>query len=199
MGDLNNADLIEIGKLGSVDADRFSDDPSLKYIGRQFVVTLLATALSADYNKDTKELKISTSSYEDGYELRRDQTSRKYIGQNGFGAKTVVTEIRGYAYGIEYPGEKFQKKPFVYATSMEPQDAKEFSKTLSLRLTGTIIPADGIWAKKGSIFFEHDIISDATVSDPYDDFVRRYYVAAKFTKAEWIDVRTGAVVNSESF
>lgn len=198
-GDLSAADLIAVGKLAIADSDQFSDDPSVKYVGRQFLVTIPATALSTSYDKDTNELKVSTRSYEEGYELRRDETRSEYVGQNGYGARTTVTKVRGYAYGIEYPGERYEKQIISYSAHLDASPARDLSKALSLRVTALIIPADGIYAKKGSIFFEHHIISDATVSDPYDDFILRYYIACKYTKAEWVDTRTGAVLKTDSF
>ncbi|HEY5336578.1 MAG TPA: hypothetical protein VIJ85_00115 [Rhizomicrobium sp.] len=199
-GVLNADDLVAIAKLASTaSADKFSDDPTVKYIGRNFTTTLSAAELSTDYDKATHNLTVETPTFTDGFTLDRKTTESRYVGRNGFGASAVIVQTRGNIYGIENPGNSFSRKPISFVTTLDGAEAQNLSKALRLRISGTVNKASGVYAINGSVISEHDIITDATVSEPEDIWIKQYFIAVSFTKAEWIDTRTGAVVKTEDF
>jgi len=199
-GVLNTEDIVAIAKLASTaSADQFSDDPSTKYIGREFTVTLDADELSTDYDKTTRTLTVETPTFTDGFTLDRRTTQSRYVGKNAFGVSAVVTQTRGNIYGIENPGSAYSRKPISFVTTLDGAEAQNLSKALRLRVSGTIGKASGVYAVTGSVISKHDIITEATVSEPEDVWIKQYFVAVSFTKAEWIDTRTGGIVKTEDF
>ena len=197
-GVLDANDLIAIARLASTaSTDQFSDDPSLKYIGRNFSFTPDADELSTDYDKDTHTLTVATPSYLDAFILDRQISETHYIGQNSFGASTTVSKTRGDAYGIENPGNTYSRKPISFEATLDGANARALSKALRLRLYGTLKKASGVYASNNSLVSEQPIITEPTVSEPTDFWIKQYLIAVDFTKAEWIDTRTGTVVKTE--
>lgn len=197
-GVLGGSDLVSIARLHiSGGADQFSDDPTLAYIGREFTVTVNSDDLSADYNKETHALSVSTPTYSDGFKLADDIHVSHFVGQNGYGARAAVTKREGNIFGVWIPGESYNRKPITYTTILDGPAARDLSKSIKLRLSGVITRADGIYAEKDSAVFKKLLYADATVSDPYELFVVQYFVSARFTKAEWIDGRSGDVLASQ--
>jgi TonB family protein len=196
-GVLDAADLTAIAKLASTAAtDQFSDDPSLKYIGRTFSF-MPESLLSTNYDKDTHVLTVETTTWMDVIVLGGDSTDSRYVGQNSFGASATITKQRGNGYGIEIPGSSYSRKPISFVATLEGAAARDLSKALRLRLYGTIKKASGVYATNNSAVSEHDLITQPTVSDPDDIWIKQYLIAVDFTKAEWIDTRTGAVIKTD--
>ncbi|WP_143093817.1 hypothetical protein [Caulobacter sp. UNC279MFTsu5.1] len=194
-GTLTNGDLVAIAKLAAKgSADQFSDDPSRKYLGRDFIAVFGNDELRSSYDKETKTLTISTSEYSKGWELDGERKYSEYTGQNSYGAKATITKIEGKIYGVEIPGKQFSRKPFKFLTQLDGEAARTLSKAVLLRISGTIREATGVYADKGSIVSKPAILHDATISEPTDTFVMQYFIAADITKVEFIDPRSGEVI-----
>lgn len=196
-GVLNAADLVAIARLKAGNStDQFSDDPTLAYVGRDFAITVGPDDLTTDYNKESHELKVSTPTYSDGFKLAEDVSVSRYVGQNSYGAKATVTKRRGDTFGVWIPGESYQRTAITYTQTLDGPAARELSKSVRLRLSGIVTRADGIYAEKDSTIYKKLMYSDATVSDPYEMFIEQYFVSVAFTKAEWVDGRSGAVLST---
>jgi hypothetical protein len=197
-GVLHEADLVAIAKIKANSAeDKFSDDPTIQYIGRDVAFTVNG-GFNADYNKDTHSLTVAPYDFEEAFELSKELTLSHSMGQNGFGAKTVVAKHRGTITGV-WIGSRVDlrvRKPFIFQAELDGAGARDLSKALRLRLTGTIVRANDIRADERSPVHHTSVISDATIGDPNDIWLEGYYVAVAFTKIEWIDSRTGAAVST---
>jgi hypothetical protein len=197
-GPLDSTDLMAIARLRSNYAeDQFSDDPTLAFVGRSFVITVGQDELTTDYDKEAHALKVSTPTYSDGFKLAEEISVSHYVGRNGYGARAVVTERRGKSFGVWIPGESFNRKPITYSTNLDAAAARDLSQTVRLRLSGVITRANGVYADKDSAIYEKLMYADATVNDPYSLFIKQYYVSVAFTKAEWIDGRSGQVLATQ--
>ena len=197
-GVLDASDLVAIAKLASTaSTDQFSDDPALKYVGRNFSFMPEADVLITEYDKSSHILTVATPTFLDAFTLDRNTTETHYLGQNSFGASTTVTKTRGSVYGIENPGGTYSRKPISFEATLDGTDARALSKALRLRLYGTIKKASGVYASNNSIISEQPIITEPTVSDPTDIWIKQYLISVDFNKAEWIDTRTGTVVKTE--
>ena len=197
-GVLNGADLVAIARLkAKASGDEFADEPTLAYLGREFTIDLPPRSIVIHYNNESHTLVGSTPTYDDGIDLVAEETEARFAGQNAFGAKAIVTKRRGNDYGIWLPGASYNRKPVVYSAPMPGTEARELSKALRLRLSGTIVKASGPYAEGISTVYKKSLLADATVSDPIDVWITRYLVAVAFTKAEWIDGRTGAVLETQ--
>jgi hypothetical protein len=197
-GVLHEADLVAIAKLKANTADdKFSDDLTIQYIGREVTFTV-SGGFNTDYNKETHFLTVAPYDFEEAFELTKELTLSHSMGQNGFGAKTVVAKHRGTITGV-WIGSRVDtrvRKPFIFRAELDGSNARDLSKALRLRLTGTIARANDIQADERSPVHHTSVISDATIGDPNDIWLEGYYVAVAFKKIEWIDSRTGAVLST---
>jgi hypothetical protein len=196
-GVLDASDLVAIARLHlNNSTDQFSDDPTLAYVGREFTITVGADDLSTDYDKTSRTLKVSTPTYSDGFKLAESIAVSRYVGQNGYGAKAAVTKRRGNTFGVWIPGESYNRVPITYTAILDGPAARDLSKSIKVRLTGAITRADGVYAEKDSAIYKKLMYADATVSDPYEMFIEQYFVSVAFTKAEWIDGRSGDILGT---
>jgi len=191
-GLLNEADLAAIAKLGAASSqDKFSDNPSLAYVGREYSVLLPASEIAVDYNKDFHVLTAIVSKYSDIVTLDRNIDSSVYAGKNGFGAKTTVSKMRGDIFGIWLPGSIYDRKPLTFTAAMPGDAARSLSTDIRARLTGKVIKAEGVYAEKASALMKKSLITEATVANPLDTWLEEYAVSVSVEKVEWIDARTG--------
>ncbi len=194
-GTLQATDLIAIAKLGSKGAeDKFSDNQTLKYVGRDFVITVTNSDISSSYDRDSHKLTLTAGGYADGWELGRSIKTSHYSGQNGFGARALVEKRKGDVWGVEIPGPSYSRKPITYSTELEGDAARAFSKIACLRVSGKVKKSDGVYAVDGSAVSKHSIIADATVSEPTDVWITQWFVAIEIEKTEWINCRTTALL-----
>ena len=196
-GLLSAADLVAIAQLTSKGSeDQFSDAPSpLKYVGRNFTIVLASDVLSVSYNKEEHKLTVSTSKYSEGWILDKRIVNSTYTGQNAYGAKAEISKKRGDTWGVEIPGPAFDHEEFIYMKTIDGPSARDFSKFVSLRVTGKIKNAEGIYAEKNSVLSRHYLITEATVSTPLDVLISQWLIAVNIEKAEWIDSRTGEILS----
>lgn len=195
-GTLGQADLVAIARLHAKGGrDQFSEDPTLAYVGREFTIILPSSAIRTSYDLGTQTLTASTKTLDDGVDLADEETEKRTVRQNGFGAKAVVTERRGNHLGIWLPGGTYTRKPIAYTANLPGAEARVMSKALRLRVSGKITKAEGTYAEKNSAVYKKTFISDATIGDPIDLWVSRILLSVTFTKAEWIDSRTGIVIS----
>ncbi|WP_188916209.1 hypothetical protein [Caulobacter rhizosphaerae] len=137
-GILNGDDLIAVAHVGEKGAaDEFSDDPSLQFVGREFVVSFPKSEFSTSYDKEAKILTLRVYTYNDGWKLLRQVNRSEYVGQNAYGAKAVISKTAGKAYGIEIP------KPRSYKSMESRRSFRSAVRTpaLSARWSSFAFPA----------------------------------------------------------
>ena len=192
-GVLGAADLIAIARLKQeTPGDVFSEDPTKSYIGRAFVLTLDPGELTTEYDKEHQILSVYLPDSTDYIDLDKDVAARSFVGQNAYGTKSDVLEMRGNAYGIQLPPAR-RRSPISVEAKLAPELARALSAALRLRVTGTIIAAKGLFAAADSAIFEQSIYTSATLDSPVKKAIKGYYLAVSLSKAEWIDTRTGKI------
>lgn len=199
VGVLGGADLVAVVELAaSSSKDQFSDDTSMRYLGRQFVVTLPPDAIEISYDKKRHKLSVVTESFMESWPIARKVKEGIFSGQNGFGARAQIERRRGNIYGIEIPGDLLHKKSFSFQRELDGTEARALSKVIRLRLSGVISKAQGSYAMSNGIVSEHSHMTDATVAEPLDVWIREYGISAEITKAEWVDSRSGVVLQTDN-
>ncbi|KTF70693.1 hypothetical protein ATB93_18745 [Sphingomonas sp. WG] len=190
---MTGADIVAIARLkAKEEGDQFSEDHTIQYVGREFVVDLPARAISVRYDKNTQTLVASTPTMDDGIDLVREEKETRGVGQNAFGAKVAMTKRRGAYYGILLPGKFYSRRPIAFSATLDGPAARSLSAALRLRLRGILVSA----ANSKSPVLSMPLVADATVDEPVDVWISRYLVAVKFSKAEWLDGRTSAVIKA---
>ncbi len=194
-GVLGEKDLVAIARASAkLEGDKFSEDPTVAYVGREYSLLLPKNALRVDYSRDSGTLTASTPSFDDGIDLVKNETEKVVPGQNSFGARVVMTQRRGSYFGILLPGPSYARKPQQFSAPLAGAEARALSGALRLRVSGVIKTAEG----GSSPVLRTSLLADATIDDPVDVWIKRYLVAVTFAKAEWIDSRTGAVISTTS-
>lgn len=197
-GDLGAADIKEIARLGAkAEKDQFSDDPTLSYVGRQVVITIDVN-LCTWYHKDTHTLKVALADHCGKFMLGENVQESSYVGQNGFGAKAVITKYRGeyYKFALAPGCDQDSPGPSEYSVVLDGKSAEELMDALRLRITATIVKADGVYAIKNSTLCKRWYGHDATVDEPSDQSIDSYEVSLKPVRYEWLDSRTGAILKT---
>jgi hypothetical protein len=187
-GPLNEADLVAIGRLkAKAAADQFSDDPTLPYVGRGFAIVVDPELLTIHYDRDAHSLRVSFGAYFDSLIFVRDTKKSLQPSQNAFGAKAIVSQERGDVYGILLPGDDRTRETLAYVSSLDGPAARELSKAIRLRLTGTIARANYV----NTAVLDLPLSTQATIAQPIDIFVDQHLVCVSLSQAEWFDSRSG--------
>jgi hypothetical protein len=204
-GMLSEADLISLARLESrTKVDQFTEDPTLAYVGRNFVITLGSKQLATKYDQSTHTLSVAPSASLDFFELARDVRSSSYVGQNAFGVKSNVAKERGSAFGVCNPWRFSGLSRMIaptssggvrYVAQLDGPAARELSKSIRLRLSGTITRLDRGQPWRPTAVFMEPKLDVAKLDHPYDTIIYQYIVSVNFEKAEWVDSRTNEVVS----
>jgi hypothetical protein len=188
-GVLDSTDLVGIARL-QADTDQFSEEPTLKFVGRNFALSVDPKDVSTSYDRNSQRLTVSFTPPHGSLELAKDVKRNLYSGQNAFGAKATVIKATGDTFGVRFAGSRSARDFVSYSATMDGASARELSKAIRLRVSGQVTRA-----KRAETAVVTDLSAETpTVSSPIDKFVTQHLVCVSITSAEWIDARSGAIV-----
>lgn len=199
-GKLDEAGLIAIGRSkAAVANDQFSADPTLAYVGKEFAITVPSSDLDISYDRNSRILTVSLRHQHspdlgrDAIELASDVQTSTYSGQNAFGAQRAVVSERGNTFGILIPSDPYTRLLFSYTAELDAEVARELSKSIRLRLFGKVTRDE----HRNTAVISDLSMSAPTLNHPLDRWVVPYLVHVAFSKAEWVDSRTGVILSNK--